>query len=107
MDESEAHRLESRLKQRLEENAKRDAYQPTLAPLQNVGHAGTYSGEPGQGLVDGAQEVPRQGFPRYILEHHRDQLRREADDVQALLDVLPAKLPRQAADALNRILTRR
>lgn len=48
--------------------------------------------------------APDDSYGRTLIELRRDQLRRQADDLQRLLDALPAKLPEDAGQALLRLI---
>lgn len=78
-------------------NLLQDAEKPY--PLARAG----YQGEAG---LLGAQEGYGGSLARHLLEQRRDQLRREADCMQALLDVLPAKVPPQAEVAIELLINR-
>lgn len=63
---------------------------------------GDYAGRVGGAIATAAEESGN--TVRFWLERQRDQHLRDADAIQSLLDMLPAKIPAGAASALQRLL---
>lgn len=81
--------------------------QDAVANEKDVGHLGlSAAGRSMNGATQG-QVLDEGVFARRLLESERDLHREMADDLQTLLDALPAKLPERAAYALQRILSRK
>jgi len=68
----------------------------------DVGKLNIASPGGGAGLLGAAMST--ESYGRTLLELKRDQLRRQADDIQKLLDVLPSKLPEGVGQALLQLI---
>lgn len=98
--------VEDRLREAEQHELKKRAFDREVAG-RDLGRAGRDEAGPLQGAAMGMVGTclaDDGAASRRWLEHLRDQRRREADEIQVLLDVLPAKIPPAAASALQRLL---
>jgi len=100
------------VEKRLRDRARRELETGEVRAAGNVKERPYYGEQAMTGAVGGLEsDMAMQGaacssenYGRTLIELRRDQLRRQADDLQRLLDALPAKLPEDAGQALLRLV---
>lgn len=89
---------ERQLKTRIEKEEASQRLRGPGATDCSPGFAGVTGAAPTQAECSG-----NYSHSRWLLEMRRDEHRRAADGLQALLDALPAKMPSEAEHALARL----